>query len=232
MEHDSSRSGYHQLQPESAGHNVHNFADDADMEWDSDDIEASTHQLKPYVNLIWAQGFAPDGTPGAIGKDGSMLWRLSEDMKYFKDRTITHPVIMGRKTWESLSEQYRPLSNRDNYVISRNPNFTAAGATVMDSLEDAIELASQPTIPDDGVRRDEVWIIGGAQIYNAALPFTDAIYITDVDIHIDADTFVPDMSREIAAGRWSEEIIQDWTTPRNSTNDISRFRFRVLRRVQ
>lgn len=232
MEHDSSRSGYYQPQPASTGHDARSYTSDVDLDWEEDDIEASTHSVKPRINLIWAQGFDLEGHEGAIGADGSMPWHLREDMKYFKDRTITHPVIMGRKTWESLSEKFRPLSNRDNYVVSHQHDFRADGAMVVNSLETAIELASQPAIPDDGVRRDEVWIIGGAQIYQAALPFADEIYITDVDCQVDADAYAPQVRSAVESGLWVEEIVQDWTKPQDSASPIARYRFRVLKRAE
>ena len=93
------------------------------------------------VNLIWAQACDKEGHDGAIGFEGGMPWHLPEDMRRFKELTVSHPVIMGRKTWESLSPKYRPLPNRDNIVVSRDPAYTAPGATVVDSLDDALDLA-------------------------------------------------------------------------------------------
>ena len=81
------------------------------------------------VNLIWAEADDKDGRPGAIGFDGGMPWHLPEDMKRFKELTVSHPVIMGRRTWESLNVKYRPLPNRDNIVVSHNPQYLALGAT-------------------------------------------------------------------------------------------------------
>ncbi|WP_018143233.1 dihydrofolate reductase [Alloscardovia criceti] len=231
MEHDSSRSGYHQPQPASAGRNFRVLRGEADEQWEDDVIEESLRAAEPHINLIWAQGMDEQGKPGAIGCNGHMPWHLREDMIYFKDSTITHPVIMGRKTWESLSPQFRPLKNRDNYVVTHDPHYVAEGATVMTSLEDAIELASQPAIPDDGVNRKEIWIMGGAQMYNAALNIADAVYITDVDIHVEADTFAPEIPNNLSNSMWKEEIIQDWTPPVDQDNPIKRYRFRVLRRA-
>ncbi|MFC0265082.1 dihydrofolate reductase [Alloscardovia macacae] len=229
MEHDSSRTGYHQPQPASAGHNFRSFAEDAEEQWDDDIIEESTHTTHPRIKLIWAQAYDQDGRPGAIGLQGQMPWHLREDMKHFKDCTITHPVIMGRRTWESLDPKFRPLKNRDNYVISRNPEFTALGAIVMPSLDEAIDLASEPAIPDDGVRRDEIWIIGGGQLYAEALQFADEIYITDIDARVQADTYAPDMQAHIERGLFTEEILRDWTAPEDPTSGIARYRIRVLK---
>ncbi|WP_418969009.1 dihydrofolate reductase [Alloscardovia omnicolens] len=230
MEHDSSRSGYHQPQPASAGHNFHRLREEAD-EWDNENADDSMDSTRPHIKLIWAQAYDSHGKPGALGANGTMAWHLREDMKYFKDRTILHPVIMGRKTWESLPESFRPLSNRDNYVVSSNPDFVAPGATVVQSLEAAVDLAQQPAIPDDGVRRDELWIIGGARMYEQAVHMADEVYITDVDVTVEADVFAPDMEAGWNHGLWTEEIIQDWTAPADTSNPIKSYRFRVLKRA-
>ncbi|WP_311375643.1 dihydrofolate reductase [Alloscardovia omnicolens] len=231
MEHDSSRSGYHQPQPASAGHNFRRFLEEAD-EWNGENIDDSMDSARPHIKLIWAQAYNLQGKPGAIGFHGTMPWHLREDMKYFKERTILHPVIMGRKTWESLPESFRPLSNRDNYVVSSNPSFVAPGATVVQNLETAIELATQPPIPDDGVRRDEVWIIGGARMYEQSLNIADEVYITDIDLAVEADAYAPDVETGWRHSVWSEEIIQDWTAPADSSSAIKGYRFRVLKRTQ
>ena len=115
MEHDSSRSGYHEPEPGLAG-----LEDEED--WGDDFPKTFS------VNLIWAQACDKEGHDGAIGFEGGMPWHLPEDMRRFKELTVSHPVIMGRKTWESLSPKYRPLPNRDNIVVSRDPAYTAPGA--------------------------------------------------------------------------------------------------------
>lgn len=191
-----SRSGYHERKPGVAaffgasGHEYSNssgFDDAAESEENPEDGEQYS------INAIWAQARDADGR-AAIGFRGSMPWHLSEDLKHFKDLTVSHPVIMGRKTWESLPENSRPLSNRDNIVISSDPEYHAAGATVVSSLEQAIELAAQPAIPDDGIRRDEIWIIGGATLFNQAVKFADALFLTDIDAIVEADTYAPEIS--------------------------------------
>ena len=110
MEHDSSRNGYHEPEPGFAGQEK---ADD----WGDDFPKTFS------VNLIWAEADDKDGRPGAIGFDGGMPWHLPEDMKRFKELTVSHPVIMGRRTWESLNVKYRPLPNRDNIVVSQIPSI-------------------------------------------------------------------------------------------------------------
>lgn len=191
-----SRSGYHERKPGVAaffgasGHEYSNssgFDDAAESEENPEDGEQYS------INAIWAQARDADGR-AAIGFRGSMPWHLSEDLKHFKDLTVSHPVIMGRKTWESLPESFRPLSNRDNIVISSDPEYHAAGATVVSSLEQAIELAAQPAIPDDGIRRDEIWIIGGATLFNQAVKFADTLFLTDIDAIVEADAYAPEIS--------------------------------------
>ncbi|MFT3849150.1 MAG: dihydrofolate reductase [Propionivibrio sp.] len=127
----------------------------------------------------------------AIGKDGQLLWHLPEDMRYFRETTRGKPVIMGRKTWESLPDAFRPLPGRQNIVISRNPAYDAPGATLVGSLEEAVRLA------DDG---EEVFVIGGADIYRQALPFAQRLYLTEVAHDFDADAFFPDYLE----GDWKE----------------------------
>ena len=168
MEHDSSRSGYHEPEPGSAGLSA------TEEDWGDDYPKTFS------VNLIWAEARDKEGRAGAIGLNGGMPWHCAEDMKHFKELTVSHPVIMGRKTWESLGGKYRPLPNRDNIVVSHDPMYRAPGATVVTSLDDALDMARQEAIPDDGLDRSEIWIIGGAQLFAKALPFADKAYVTDL----------------------------------------------------
>ncbi|MDR2285936.1 MAG: dihydrofolate reductase [Prevotellaceae bacterium] len=125
----------------------------------------------------------------AIGKDNKLLWHITEDLKYFKIITNGHPVIMGRKTFESIG---RALPGRTNIIISRNPRFTAAGCRVVASLDDAIAVASDID--------ENQFIIGGASIYREAVGVADTIYLTVVHNRYDADTFFP----EISKSEWDE----------------------------
>ena len=118
---------------------------------------------------------------GVIGREGGLPWHISSDLKRFKEITMGKPVIMGRKTWESIR---RPLPGRRNIVVSRNPEFKAEGAETFTSLEDAIDACS-------GV--EKAFIIGGAQIYDEALMYVDKLIITEVDLEIDGDAFFPDV---------------------------------------
>lgn len=121
----------------------------------------------------------------AIGKANSLLWRLPEDLKRFRSLTMGHPVVMGRKTWESLPEKFRPLPGRTNIVVTRDSSYLAPGAMVVHTMEEALELAKK----SDG--SEEIFIIGGAELYKAALPLADRIYATVVDAEVDADAFFP-----------------------------------------
>ena len=119
------------------------------------------------------------GEDGSIGKNGDLIWKISEDLQNFKKMTIGHPVIMGRKTWESLPK--RPLPNRRNIVITRQNDFKAEGAEVVNSVEKAIE----------SVKGEEPFIIGGAEIYKAFMPFVTHFHLTKVfSTCKDADTFL------------------------------------------
>jgi dihydrofolate reductase len=119
----------------------------------------------------------------AIGKDNQLLWHLPNDMKFFKMITWAMPVIMGRKTFESLKG--KPLNGRLNIVITRQKDFSAAGVVVVNSLEQAINVAAEKDYK-------ESFIIGGGEIYAAALPIANKIYLTRVEANIEADTFFPD----------------------------------------
>lgn len=121
----------------------------------------------------------------AIGKANSLLWRLPDDLKRFKTLTSGHPVIMGRKTWESLPEKFRPLPGRTNIVVTRDASYRAPGALVASSIEDAISLAGE----FEG--SEEIFVIGGAEVYKAALPLANRLYVTEVDMEVDGDAFFP-----------------------------------------
>ena len=118
----------------------------------------------------------------ALGKDNDLLWHLPEDFKRFKQITSGHYIIMGRKTFESFP---KPLPNRTHIIITRQEEYLVEGCLVVHSLEEALEIAPQ---------NEEVFIIGGAQIYEQALPFADKIDLTRVHIELDADAFFPEFN--------------------------------------
>ena len=123
----------------------------------------------------------------AIGKNGQLLWHLPEDMRHFRETTRGKPVIMGRKTWESLPDSFRPLPGRHNIVVSRNPAYQAPGATLVSSLEDAIREAGEAV---------EVFVIGGAELYRQALPVAARLYLTEIAQDFAGDAFFPDVPPE------------------------------------
>jgi dihydrofolate reductase len=122
---------------------------------------------------------------GVIGRDNSLPWHLPEDLRYFKRTTLGKPIIMGRKTFESIG---RPLPGRPNIVVSRSVDLTASGVTVVDSL--ALALANgQALAAASGA--EELVVIGGAQIYAAALPLASRLYVTEVHAMVEGDTWFP-----------------------------------------
>lgn len=119
---------------------------------------------------------------GVIGKDGGLPWHLPEDLAHFKRTTLGCPVIMGRKTWDSLPVKFRPLPGRTNVVVTRQPDWQQAGAVRADSLVAAMVLCGDA--PD-------VWVIGGAQLYALAEPLADTAVITEIDTELEGDAFAP-----------------------------------------
>ncbi|MDB4837149.1 dihydrofolate reductase [Marinomonas sp.] len=126
-------------------------------------------------------------TNRTIGINNSLPWHLPNDLKYFKQATMGKPIVMGRKTFESIG---KPLPGRRNIVISRDPNYTAEGIDVVDSLEAAIELGESICLIDG---QEDVMVLGGAQIYQLALEKVDRLYITHVDAEVEGDAFFPEV---------------------------------------
>jgi len=124
---------------------------------------------------------------GVIGHDGGIPWRIPEDMVRFRELTTGHAVVMGRRTWESLPDQFRPLPGRDNVVVTRNPDWSAQGADRAGSVEDALELLESAP---------RVFVIGGGEIYAAALPFADELLLTEIADDIEGDTTFPAWNRD------------------------------------
>jgi len=129
---------------------------------------------------------------GVVGRDGGMPWHLPEDLAHFRKVTMGCPVIMGRKTWDSLPPRFRPLPGRANIVVTRQAGWQAEGATRAASLSEAMALCS-------GASR--AWVIGGAEIWAQALALADTAEVTQIDADFEGDTFAPEFGagwREVA----------------------------------
>ena len=131
------------------------------------------------IGAIWAQAHNR-----AIGIHGTIPWHVPEDLALFKRVTSGHPVIMGRATWESLNPRFRPLPGRLNIVLTTNTGYIADGALTAGTLDEAISMARQ--------HDDELWIMGGARVYDQAMSHVDSLVVTDLDLDVpDADAFAP-----------------------------------------
>ncbi|MGI9823417.1 dihydrofolate reductase [Agromyces sp. Marseille-Q5079] len=162
---------------------------------------------RPRIGLIWAEA---EG--GVIGRDGGMPWHVPEDLAHFKEVTLGAPVIMGRKTWDSLNPRFRPLPGRRNIVVTRQRAWRADGAEVASSVESALDLAH-------GV--DRVWVIGGAELFAAVIGIADRLEVTELRhadggfAPADGDVLAPAIPAGLEASREGE---------RTSTSGI-RYRF-------
>ena len=142
------------------------------------------------ISLIYARA-----RNGVIGQNGGLPWHLPEDLAHFKRHTHGCPVIMGRKTWDSLPPRFRPLPGRTNIVISRQADWKADGATLAASLDAALALCR-------GV--PEVWVIGGAQIYAQAMPLAQRAVVTELELDAQGDAFAPELG-----GNWRESAREE-----------------------
>ncbi|EKE13847.1 MAG: dihydrofolate reductase [uncultured bacterium] len=134
---------------------------------------------KPLISIICALS-----ENRAIGKDNKLLFHIAEDLKHFKEITLGHPVIMGRKTFESIGKL---LPGRINVIVSRNPDLKVEGGYVFASLDKAIDFAKEKD-------KEEIFLIGGGEIYKQGLPLADKLYLTLIKGNYEADTFFPDYS--------------------------------------
>ena len=135
------------------------------------------------IKLIWAQASHAGGR-AVIGKDGVMPWHLPEDLAHLKRQTLGCPVIMGRKTWESLPFRFRPLPGRRNLVLTRSETWNENGAEPASSLAQALQLCEQSAV---------VWVIGGAEIFIQALPLAHTVVVTEIEAEFEGDTFAPQL---------------------------------------
>ncbi|BCW72379.1 dihydrofolate reductase [Arthrobacter sp. NicSoilB8] len=181
----------------------------------TEQLRASTTGL----GLVWAQT-----STGVIGKAGTMPWHLPEDLKHFSSLTSGHPVIMGRKTWESFPDKYRPLPGRTNIVITRQKDWRdtpgAEGAVAVSSLDDAL-LESQ-FMPG----HETVWIIGGGELFAQALDLADVAVVTTIDATAEGDTFAPELGYDWTAS--ASLPANGWLTSANGT----RYRMTLWRRTE
>jgi dihydrofolate reductase len=160
------------------------------------------------VGIEWAQA-----ANGVIGRDGALPWRLPEDMAHFRALTTGATVVMGRRTWDSLPERFRPLPGRRNVVLTRDASWRADGADVVHEVADALAA--------DG----DVWVIGGAEIYAAALPYADLTVITELREEFDGDVHAPALDTTWVASGIDPE--QGW---HESTTGLH-YRYLTLRRA-
>ena len=174
------------------------------------------------LGMIWAQARG-----AVIGEAGDMPWRLPEDMARFKAVTMGHPVVMGRRTWESFPQAFRPLPGRDNIVITSNPDYIAPGARVVGSLEEG--LAAARALLDDPA--DEVWVIGGGRVYRDAMPHADRLEITDIDLDAAGDTTAPEPETGTTDALWRETARDPATGWHESTSGL-RYAYRTRERTR
>ncbi|WP_104086605.1 dihydrofolate reductase [Arthrobacter sp. GMC3] len=163
---------------------------------------------EPIVGMIWAQT-----NQGIIGADGGMPWHLPEDLAHFKRVTDGHPVVMGRKTWDSFPEKFRPLPNRTNIVVTRQEGWAASpeasGAVVLDSLEQAlVEAQFSPG-------GDEVWVLGGRQVFDQLMDDCNVAIITVINTNVPGDTEAPGLGQEWSFRGASPK--EGWHTAKNGT---------------
>lgn len=134
------------------------------------------------------------GSNRVIGKDNDIPWHLPDDFKYFKETTKGHHVLMGRKNWESLPPSFQPLPGRPNVIITRQSDYNAEGGHVVQSLDQALDIARQNN-------EEEAFIIGGGEIYRMGLDLADKIYLTEINQSFDGQVTFPEFDKSI----WQEE---------------------------
>ncbi|MDL9981184.1 dihydrofolate reductase [Microbacterium sp. ASV49] len=173
------------------------------------------------IGLIWAEA-----ADGVIGANGGMPWHVPEDLAHFKELTMGAPVVMGRRTWESFPDRFRPLPGRLNIVVTRNADWQAEGAVRAGSLDEALADAAtvDRAIADAAADAGTVWVIGGAQLFAEVIGRADVLEVTELDLEVSGDTFGPDRTgwRVVAA----DPSADGWHTSRSGI----RYRFLRLER--
>lgn len=156
---------------------------------------------------------------GVIGRDGGLPWRLSSDLKLFKRLTLGKPVIMGRRTWDSLPR--KPLPGRLNLVLSRDPTFEPEGAVLCETFSEAVQIGREHAAEEG---EDEVCVIGGAALFEWALPRAGRLYLTEVDAEVEGDVHFPPFDES----QWREVVREAHARGEGDDHD---WVFRVLERV-
>lgn len=165
--------------------------------WTADAVRARAEGVADSglkVALVWAQA-----NGGVIGAEGGIPWHVPEDMAHFKAVTVKHPVVMGRKTWDSLPERFRPLPGRRNIVVTRHADWAAEGAERAGSLAEALALASADggrvgSGDEASAASSEAWVIGGGELYREAIARADRLEVTEIDLEVAGDAYAPDWS--------------------------------------
>ncbi len=160
------------------------------------------------LGLIWAQA-----RDGVIGLDGRMPWHLTEDLAHFKQKTLGSTVVMGRRTWDSIGPRFRPLVDRRNVVVTRDPSWAAEGADVAHSIDGALS-------------DEDTWVIGGAQLYAATIDRADRLEVTEIDASYDGDAFAPEIDFSV----WEPTPLTADATWLTAGNGL-RYRFLTYARV-
>jgi dihydrofolate reductase len=167
--------------------------------------------------MVWAQS-----RNGIIGDAGSMPWHLPEDLVHFQRVTTGHPIIMGRRTWESLPPRLRPLKNRVSIVLTSHEDVahevTSKGGFVVSTTAEAVETARQQP------NSEEIWVIGGGKIYEALLPIADTLIITRIDLDLEGDTKAPSIDDE-----WEQVMVEPASEWFESMSGL-RYRFELWER--
>lgn len=159
------------------------------------------------IGLIWAQARS-----GIIGAQGGMPWHVPEDLAHFKHITLGSPVVMGRRTWESFPERFRPLPGRRNIVVTSRDDL-GDGAEIVRSLDAGLDAAAAD-------EPEWIWVIGGGRIFEAAVPLADRLEVTELDLDVAGDTIAPDVDGWRVT---DSEPVEGWMTSRTG------IRYRFLR---
>ena len=164
--------------------------------------------IKPKLSIV----VALTKRDAAVGNGGELLFRISDDLKRFRRITLHHPVILGRKTFQSIG---MPLPERANIIVTRDKNFKADGALIAHSIEDALRKAGE-------IDKDEIFVIGGGEIYKQALPIVDKLYLTIVESEAVGDIFFPDWHKDFTKETFREERFDENTSLKYTWLDLEK----------